>query len=450
MSGSLGTASLRTAGQSDGTVPVNPISQDAIDDPRTREIRRYTQQWINGQMAVETRLRDLRGEITDLKNFLHGDTLAIEVLAALVEIERKGRFRAATRAIGATLEATEGATSADGIWPLLSDFEVESLSPFWLDGVAMSAINGLVAALAGKTSPTDVDAKIATAMSGLSTETLATLTSLAADLANHESMEATILAAVATEATTRASADTSEATSRAAGDTTNGSALTAESAARLSADDTETARATAAENTIAASVSTEATSRAYGDATNATAITTETTARATAISSEASTRATADTTNASAISAEATTRASADTTLTTAVNGKEPAITAGTTLQYWRGDKTWQTLPTYNPTIQNLTPSANFSITPAPGANPTRTFTFVASSTNLVTATLGETSIAQGSELTILNTSATTSFYVVDSAGVSETSGNFTVGPQDSISFVYGTDRWIEVGRSNN
>lgn len=30
---------------------------------------------------------------------------------------------------------------------------------------------------------------------------------------------------------------------------------------------------------------------------------------------------------------------------TTAISGKEPAITAGTTSQYWRGDKTWQTLP---------------------------------------------------------------------------------------------------------
>lgn len=28
-------------------------------------------------------------------------------------------------------------------------------------------------------------------------------------------------------------------------------------------------------------------------------------------------------------------------------NGKEPAITGGTTSQYWRGDKTWQTLPTF-------------------------------------------------------------------------------------------------------
>ena len=34
--------------------------------------------------------------------------------------------------------------------------------------------------------------------------------------------------------------------------------------------------------------------------------------------------------------------------LQTALDGKEPTITAGTTSQYWRGDKTWQTLPTYN------------------------------------------------------------------------------------------------------
>lgn len=33
--------------------------------------------------------------------------------------------------------------------------------------------------------------------------------------------------------------------------------------------------------------------------------------------------------------------------LQTALDGKEPTITAGTTLQYWRGDKSWQTLPIY-------------------------------------------------------------------------------------------------------
>ena len=30
--------------------------------------------------------------------------------------------------------------------------------------------------------------------------------------------------------------------------------------------------------------------------------------------------------------------------LDAALSGKEPAISAGTTAQYWRGDKTWQTL----------------------------------------------------------------------------------------------------------
>ena len=33
--------------------------------------------------------------------------------------------------------------------------------------------------------------------------------------------------------------------------------------------------------------------------------------------------------------------------LQTALDGKEPTIAAGTTLQYWRGDKSWQTLPIY-------------------------------------------------------------------------------------------------------
>ena len=50
------------------------------------------------------------------------------------------------------------------------------------------------------------------------------------------------------------------------------------------------------------------------------------------------------------------------TTITTLIGTKEPTITAGTTLQYWRGDKTWQTLPTYTlsglggvPTTRTLT-----------------------------------------------------------------------------------------------
>lgn len=38
----------------------------------------------------------------------------------------------------------------------------------------------------------------------------------------------------------------------------------------------------------------------------------------------------------------------------TQLNGKEPTITAGTISDYWRGDKTWQTLPTY--TFNSLSP----------------------------------------------------------------------------------------------
>ena len=50
------------------------------------------------------------------------------------------------------------------------------------------------------------------------------------------------------------------------------------------------------------------------------------------------------------------------TTVTTLIGTKEPGITPGTTLQYWRGDKTWQTLPIYTlsglggvPTTRTLT-----------------------------------------------------------------------------------------------
>lgn len=43
------------------------------------------------------------------------------------------------------------------------------------------------------------------------------------------------------------------------------------------------------------------------------------------------------------------------TTITTLIGTKESAITAGTTLQYWRGDKTWQTLPSYSLPIASAT-----------------------------------------------------------------------------------------------
>lgn len=36
--------------------------------------------------------------------------------------------------------------------------------------------------------------------------------------------------------------------------------------------------------------------------------------------------------------------AAADSALSSSISGKESAIAAGTTAQYWRGDKTWQAL----------------------------------------------------------------------------------------------------------
>lgn len=102
------------------------------------------------------------------------------------------------------------------------------------------------------------------------------------------------------------------------------------------------------------------------------------------------------------------------------------------------------------PTIQNASISGSYTIVPAPGVSPTRTFTYITSSAANAAVTIGETGIAQGSELYIINVGTTNSIIVSDAAGVSESSGNFTVGPTDSIHYIYGTDRWFETGRSNN
>lgn len=52
----------------------------------------------------------------------------------------------------------------------------------------------------------------------------------------------------------------------------------------------------------------------------------------------------------------------------TALNNKEPTITAGTTTQYWRGDKSWQTLPVYTAGTGLTLVGNQFSI-PTSGVN---------------------------------------------------------------------------------
>ena len=54
--------------------------------------------------------------------------------------------------------------------------------------------------------------------------------------------------------------------------------------------------------------------------------------------------------------------------LQTTIDGKEPTITAGTSAQYWRGDKTWQTLPTVATWSFNNSPGRSI-VTTAAAAN---------------------------------------------------------------------------------
>lgn len=145
--------------------------------------------------------------------------------------------------------------------------------------------------------------------------------------------------AIATEAGSRASADstlTANLATANAAITTNSTAIATEASTRASADSTLTANlatATANISTNATAISTEASSRASADSTltanlatansnistNATAISTESSTRASADSTLTANLATANaaiTTNATAISTEAASRASADSTLT--------------------------------------------------------------------------------------------------------------------------------------
>lgn len=65
------------------------------------------------------------------------------------------------------------------------------------------------------------------------------------------------------------------------------------------------------------------------------------------------------------------------------------------------------------------------------------------------TITIAETNGFDNQSVVIVN-AGTASVIVQDQSTVSETSGNFTVGQHDSISFRYSSDRYIEVSRSNN
>lgn len=65
------------------------------------------------------------------------------------------------------------------------------------------------------------------------------------------------------------------------------------------------------------------------------------------------------------------------------------------------------------------------------------------------TVTMGEGSATSGDILRIVNVSANTATFA-DTSGLSETTGSIALGQWDSLSFVYATDRWVDIGSVNN
>jgi hypothetical protein len=146
---------------------------------------------------------------------------------------------------------------------------------------------------------------------------------------------------------TNASAISTESSARAAADTTLQNNINAEASTRASADTALQANI----DTLDGELSTETTARLAGDATNAADIA--------AVQSNLSTHE-ADTNNPHSVTKTQVGLSNVDNTsdankpistaTQTALDAKEPTITAGTTAQYWRGDKTWQTFPTSSTT----------------------------------------------------------------------------------------------------
>lgn len=89
-----------------------------------------------------------------------------------------------------------------------------------------------------------------------------------------------------------------------------------------------------------------------------------------------------------------------------------------------------------NPATHTLTPSSSY-------------IEITCNDADTCDITMDETGAVQGSMVTIINVSANVVDFA-DTAGVSELAGAFAAGQWDVISLRYASDRWIEVGRSNN
>jgi len=101
------------------------------------------------------------------------------------------------------------------------------------------------------------------------------------------------------------------------------------------------------------------------------------------------------------------------------IQGKEPALSAGTTAQYYRGDKTWQTLNTSavpegsNPYF--TTARARTSLSAGAGINYNSTTGVIASTITQADGT--ETKLTAGSNITITGTGSSTTPYTISTTG---------------------------------
>ena len=143
------------------------------------------------------------------------------------------------------------------------------------------------------------------------------------------------------------------------------------------------------------------------------------------------------------------------TTITTLIGTKEPAITAGTTAQYWRGDKTWQTLPIYSLPIASATVLGgikvgnNLSINATTGVlDATFTYTLPTASTTVlggvkvdgVTITIDANGVISGANTYVLPTATSTILGGVKiGAGVTITSGVISVSTNYEAPIAAGT-----------
>ncbi len=102
-------------------------------------------------------------------------------------------------------------------------------------------------------------------------------------------------------------------------------------------------------------------------------------------------------------------------------------------------------------TVQAVTVADNGAGSAAANTlQPTRNYaSFTCSDANGCDITLSETGAVDGVVVRITNVSANVCNFA-DTAGVTELAGAFAMGQYDTLTIMYATDRWVELGRSNN